>query len=64
LDPNVNNVVAASTVTYSNGAECFALARVESDANNRAVFRVTVAASDRGTMEGVQAALYSQILAP
>ena len=65
LDPNANNAVAGSRCAYSSspgGGEEFALARVESDANNRAVFRITIAGSDRGTVEGVRAALFSQIL--
>jgi AP-2 complex subunit alpha len=65
LDPNANNAVAGSRCAYSSpggGEDAFALARVESDANNRAVFRITVAGSDRGTVEGVRAALFSQIL--
>jgi len=68
LDPNANNAVAGSRCAYSASSpgggdeDAFALARVESDANNRAVFRITIAGSDRGTVEGVRAALFSQIL--
>ena len=45
-----------------NGAETFALARVESDANNPAVFRVTAASVDAATAGGVLEAILSQIV--
>ena len=62
MDPNANNAVAGSTIGYSATGETFALARVESDANNKAVFRITIASGDMDTVKGVQAALFSQIL--
>jgi hypothetical protein len=62
LDPNANNIVAGSKITYSAGGETFCLVRCESDANNKSVFRITVAANDMETVKGAQAALFSQIL--
>lgn len=61
LDPNANNLVAGSKIAYSAGGETFALVRVESDANNKSVFRMTFAANDMETVKGVQAAVLSQI---
>jgi len=62
LDPNTSNVVAGSKISYSAAGETFALVRCESDANNKAVYRITVAANDMETVMGIQAALFSQIL--
>jgi AP-2 complex subunit alpha len=62
VDPNANNAVAGSKIGYSAMGETFVLARVESDANNEAVFRITIASGDMETVKGVQAALFSQIL--
>ena len=62
LDPNANNTVAGSKIGYSTGGETFVLVRCEADANNKAVFRVTIAANDMETVKGIQAALFSQIL--
>ena len=62
VDPNANNAVAGSKIGYSATGETFVLARVESDANNKAVFRITIASGDVETVKGVQAALFSQIL--
>ena len=45
IDPNQKNLTAGSYAKYGNGGgvETYALARVESDANNPAIFRVTTA---------------------
>ena len=64
IDPNRKNLTAGSFARYggANGAETFALARVESDANNPAVFRVTAASVDAATAGGVLEAILSQIV--
>ena len=63
VDPNQKNIAAGSFARYGqNGAETFALARVESDANNPAVFRVTAASVDAATAGGVLEAILSQIV--
>ena len=48
IDPNQKNLTAGSYAKYGagGGVETYALARVESDANNPAIFRVTTASSD------------------
>ena len=62
LDPNTANMVAGSKVGYSIAGETFVLVRCESDANNKSVFRITIAANDMATVKGAQAALLSQIM--
>ena len=64
IDPNQKNLTAGSYAKYGNGGgvETYALARVESDANNPAIFRVTTASLDAGTAIGVQEAILSQLL--
>ena len=64
IDPNQKNLTAGSYAKYGNGGgvETYALARVESDANNPAIFRVTTASTDAGTAIGVQEAILSQLL--
>ena len=47
---------------YSAAGETFVLVRCESDANNKSVFRITIAANDMATVKGAQAALLSQIM--
>jgi AP-2 complex subunit alpha len=61
LDPNPKNIVAAGIVPYTQAPNTTAMVRVESDANDAAVFRVTVAADDAATAEGVFRALASQV---
>ena len=61
IDPNTKNVVAGSKIGYSVQGQTHVLVRCESDANNKSVFRITVAANDAKTVKGVQAALFSQI---
>ena len=61
LDPNPKNVVAAGIVPYAQAPNTTAMVRVESDANDAAVFRVTVAADDAATAAGVLRALKGQI---
>lgn len=62
IDPNQKNLTAGSFARYGGGGgETFALARVESDANNPAVFRVTAASVDEATAGGVLEAILSQI---
>jgi AP-2 complex subunit alpha len=64
IDPNQKNLTAGSYAKYGNGGgvETYALARVESDANNPAIFRVTTASTDEATAVGVQEAILSQLL--
>jgi AP-2 complex subunit alpha len=61
LDPNPKNIVAAGIVPYTQAPNTTAMVRVESDANDAAVFRVTVAADDAATAAGVFRALASQV---
>ena len=61
LDPNPKNIVAAGIVPYAQAPNTTAMVRVESDANDAAVFRVTVAADDAATAAGVLRALASQV---
>ena len=64
IDPNQKNLTAGSYAKYGNGGgvETYALTRVESDANNPAIFRVTTASTDEATAVGVQEAILSQLL--
>jgi AP-2 complex subunit alpha len=61
LDPNPKNVVAAGIVPYAQAPGTTVMVRVESDANDAAVFRVTVAADDAATAAGVLRAVVSVI---
>ena len=61
LDPNPKNVVAAGIVPYAQASNTTVMVRVESDANDAAVFRVTVAADDAATAAGVFRAFKGQI---
>jgi AP-2 complex subunit alpha len=61
LDPNPRNVVAGGIVPYASAPGTVVMVRVESDANDSAVFRITVAADDPATVAGVQKALLSQM---
>jgi AP-2 complex subunit alpha len=61
LDPNPKNVVASGIVPYAQAPGTTVMVRVESDANDAAVFRVTVAADDAATAAGVLRAVVSVI---
>eukprot|EP00897_Mesotaenium_endlicherianum_P000511 jgi/Mesen1/10460/ME000082S09968 len=62
LDPNVNNLVAATAVVTESGPPCQILARVETDPADRTQLRLTVASPDPAAALSLVEFLKEQLL--